>query len=103
MSRNGRGSDGVVPAFGILLVILFGSAFAVFASMALSSRFGGGGDDPHGYALIFGTFFALGAGLVTALGIPLIFTPRLRATAFLGSLIGYLAVAAGLVTALLTA
>ncbi len=103
MSRNGRGSGGVVPAIGILVVILFGSAFAVFASMALSSRFGGGGNDPHGYALIFGTFLALGSGLVTALGVPLIFAPRLRTKAVAGSVIGYLAVAAALVAALLTA
>lgn len=103
MSENRRRSDGAVPAVGILLAVLFGGAFAVFASIALNSRFGGGAGDPHGYGMLFGTFLALGAGLITALVVPLILPKGRRRIAMLASMICYLVVAAGLIAALLTA
>ncbi len=103
MAQTRSTRDAVAPALGILLAIVFGIPFLLFGWMALSSRFGGTDADPHGYALIVGTVLALVAGLVTALAVPMIFPRTVRASVFLGSMGCYLAVAAGLVIALLTA
>lgn len=103
MPETRRSSDGVVPAVAILLAVLFGGALVVFASIALSGRFGGGAGDPHGYGMLFGTFLALGAGLITAVVVPLILPKGRRRIAMLMSLICYLVLAAGLTAALLTA
>ncbi len=88
---------------GIVLTAVIGIPFVLFAWMALSSRFGSGAGDPHGYALIFGTFLALVAGIALALVVPLIFRSGLRARAYSVSLIVYVVIAVALVAALLTA
>lgn len=88
---------------GIVLTVVIGIPFAFFAWTALSSRFAPGTGDPHGYALIFGTFLALVAGLALAFVVPLIVRSGRRATAYLVSLIAYVVVAAALIVALLTA
>lgn len=95
----GRG----VRIVGIVLTVLVGAPFLFFAWIALSSRFGLGSADPHGYALIFGTFLALVAGIALALVVPLMFRSGRRASAYLGSLIVYVLVAAGLIISLVTA
>lgn len=42
-------------------------------------------------------------GIVVAVAVPLMFPRACRGTAYLGSMLGYLAVAAGLIVALVTA
>lgn len=98
-ARDGRG----VRVTGLVLTVLVGVPFALLAWVAVSSRFGFGSGDPHGYALIFGTFFALIAGLVLAFVVPLMFRPVRRGSAYRASLIAYVAVAVGLILLLLTA
>ncbi|WP_223628416.1 hypothetical protein [Microbacterium sp. EST19A] len=88
---------------GIVLTAVIGIPFLLFAWMALSSRFGSGAGDPHGYGLIFGTFLALVAGIALAFVVPLIFRSGLRARAYSVSLIFYVVVAVALIAALLTA
>lgn len=88
---------------GIVLTVLVGAPFLLFTWVALSSRLGVGSADPHGYGLIFGTFLALLAGIVLALVIPLMFRSGRRGSAYLGSLIGYVIVAAVLIISLITA
>ncbi|HXH33954.1 MAG TPA: hypothetical protein VNJ54_06025 [Plantibacter sp.] len=50
--------------------------FAVW--MVVSSRTGLDDRDVHGYGLIFGTVFAVVAGLVTTVALPLAVSPRRR-------------------------
>lgn len=95
--------DRGVRITGLVLTVVVGVPFVFLAWMALSSRFGVGSGDPHGYGLIFGTFFALIAGLVLAFVVPLMFRTGRRGTAYLGSLIGYVAVAVALILLLITA
>lgn len=94
---------GGVRIVGIVLTVLVGVPFLFFAWIALSSRFASGGADPHGYALIFGTFLALVAGIALALVVPLMFRSRQRGSVYLGSLIVYVLVAAALIISLITA
>ncbi|WP_311259769.1 hypothetical protein [Microbacterium sp. WCS2018Hpa-9] len=86
-----------------MLTVVFGVPFVFLAWSALSSRFGWAAGDPHGYGMIFGTFLALVTGILLALVIPLVFRRVLRPTAYLWSMLGYLAVATGLIVALVTA
>lgn len=95
----GRG----VRITALVLTIVVGVPFVLLTWGAISSRFGLGSGDPHGYVLIFGTFFALVAGLVLAFVVPLMFRSGRRATAYLTSLIAYVAVAVALILLLLTA
>lgn len=88
---------------GIVLTAVIGIPFLLFVWMALSSRFGSGAGDPHGYGLIFGTFLALVAGTALAFVVPLIFRSGRRARAYSVSLIVYVLVAIALIVALLTA
>jgi apolipoprotein N-acyltransferase len=104
MTRTQSPAGGrVVRIVGIVLTAVFGVTFLCFAWMTLSSRFGGGTGDPHGYVLIFGTFLALLAGLALAFVVPLIFRSGRRGTAYSVSLLAYVVIAAGLIAALLTA
>lgn len=95
--------DRVARTVGIVLTVVLGVPFLFFAWMALSSRFGDGTGDPHGYVLIFGTLLALLAGLALAFVVPLIFRSGRRGTAYSVSLVAYVVVVAGLMAALLTA
>lgn len=95
----GRG----VRIAGLVLTVVVGLPFLLLTWMVLSSRFGLGGSDPHGYVLIFGTFLALILGLVLAFVVPLIFRPGRRGNAYLGSLIAYVLFATGLIISLITA
>lgn len=88
---------------GIVLTAVFCIPFALFVWMALSSRFGAGAEDPHGYGLIFGTFLALVAGIAVAFVVPLMFRSGRRARAYSISLLAYVVVAVALIAALLTA
>ncbi len=88
---------------GIVLTIVFGPPFVLFAGMTLSSRFGGAGSDPHGYALIFGSLFAIALAIPLTLSVPLIFPRGRRATAGLVSAAAFLVVTVGLFAVLLTA
>ncbi|WP_372967929.1 hypothetical protein [Microbacterium sp.] len=97
--RSGRTSR----IIGIVLTVIIGIPFALLVRVALSSRFGPASADPHGYGLIIGTVLALGLGLLLAVTVPLVFSPGRRGRAYLWSMLGYLAVAAGLIVALLTA
>jgi len=83
--------------------VLFGAPFVLLAWVALNSRFGWTSGDPHGYGIIFGTFLALIAGILVAIAVPLVVPRALRGTAYLWSMLGYLAVAGALVVALVTA
>ncbi|WP_435746137.1 hypothetical protein [Microbacterium sp. PMB16] len=94
---------GGVRIVGLVLTVVVGVPFVFFVWIALSSRFATGSGDPHGYGLIFGTFLALVAGILLAMVVPLMFPTARRGNAYLGSLIGYVIVAAGLVVSLLTA
>lgn len=96
-------SGRVVRVVGIVLTVLVGIPFAFVTWVALSSRFGIGGVDPHGYGLLFGTFLALMMGLVLACVVPLMFRPGRRGTAYRWSLVGYVIVAGALIIALVTA
>lgn len=87
----------------LVLTVVVGMLFVLLAWRAISSRFGPESGDPHGYGLIFGTFFALVAGLVLAFVVPLMFRPGRRGTAYRGSLIAYVAVVVALVLLLMTA
>lgn len=95
--------EGVSRIIGVVLTVLFGALFVLLAWVALSSRFGWTSGDPHGYGIIFGTFLALIAGILVAIAVPLVFPRALRGTAYLWSMLGYLAVAAALVVSLVTA
>jgi hypothetical protein len=88
---------------GAVLTALFGAPFVLLAWMALSSRFGWTDGDPHGYVMIFGTFLALVTGILVAIVVPLVFPRARRGAAYLCSMGGYLAVAAVLIVALVTA
>lgn len=88
---------------GIVLTVIAGVPFLLLTWVALSSRFGIGSGDPHGYGLIFGTFFALVAGLALAFVVPLLFPSGRRSRAYVGSLIAYVALAVALFLLLLTA
>jgi hypothetical protein len=104
MTRTQSPAGGrAVRIVGIVLTVVLGVPFLFFVWMALSSRFGEGTGDPHGYRLIFGTFLALFAGLVLAFVVPLIFRSGQRGTAYSACLVAYVLVGAGLVAALLTA
>lgn len=88
---------------GLVLAVVFGAPFVVLVWVALSSRFGAASADPHGFALIFGTVLALGSGLLLAIALPLAFPRARRGAAYLWCMLGYLAVAAVLIVALVTA
>jgi len=88
---------------GGVLTVLFGAPFVLLVWLALSSRFGWTDGDPHGYGMIFGTFLALITGILVAIAVPLVFPRAHRGAACLWSMLGYLAVAAGLIVALVTA
>ncbi|MFJ4999463.1 hypothetical protein ACIP5T_14990 [Microbacterium sp. NPDC088619] len=100
---EGQRRDLLSRIIGLVLTVLFGASFVLLAWMALSSRFGWTSGDPHGYGMIFGTFLALITGILVAIAVPLMFPRARRGTAYLWSLIGYLAVAVGLIVALVTA
>lgn len=100
---DGRRRDGLSRIIGVVLTVLFGAPFALLTWMALSSRFGWTSGDPHGYVMIFGTFLALITGILVAIAVPLVFPRARRGTAYLWSLLGYLAVAVGLIVGLVTA
>ncbi|WP_341974141.1 hypothetical protein [Microbacterium sp. LWO13-1.2] len=95
--------DRVIRIVGGVLAAGFGVPFLLLGGTALSSRFGWGAGDPHGYAMIFGTVLALGLGLLTAVVVPLIFRFSLRGAAYTWSMLVYVLVAVGLIAALLTA
>jgi uncharacterized BrkB/YihY/UPF0761 family membrane protein len=59
---------GVVAAVAVVV-------FVLATSMVLSSRFGWDDRDVHGYGLLFGTPFAIVAGLVAAVALPLAVPP----------------------------
>jgi hypothetical protein len=99
----GQRRDVLLRIIGVVLTALFGAPFVLLAWMALSSRFGWTSGDPHGYGMIFGTFLALITGILVAIAVPLMFPRARRGTAYLGSMLGYLAIAAGLIVALVTA
>ena len=88
---------------GIVLTVLFGVPFALFAWMALSSRFGWSDGDMHGYVLIFGSLFAIGLAIPLTLTVPLIFPRGRRVTAGIVCSAAFLVVAVELFAALLTA
>ena len=100
---EGQRRDVLSRIIGLVLTVLFGAPFVLLAWMALSSRFGWASGDPHGYGMIFGTFLALITGILVAIAVPLMFPSARRGTAYLWSMIGYLAVAIGLIVALVTA
>lgn len=100
---EGQRRDVLSRIIGLVLTVLFGAPFVLLAWMALSSRFGWTSGDPHGYGMIFGTFLALITGILVAIAVPLTFPSARRGTAYLWSMIGYLAVAIGLIVALVTA
>lgn len=93
----------VVRIIGAVLTIVFGVPFVLATWMALSSRFGTAAADPHGYGLIFGTFFALIAGILLAVVVPLVFRPARRGAAYRVSLIAYVVIAVVLILSLVTA
>jgi hypothetical protein len=93
----------VTRIIGTVLTVLVGAPFLLFGWMAVSSRFGWGNADPHGYGLIFGTFLALLAGLLLAFVVPMMFRPGKRGTAYLGSLLAYAVVAVTMFLLLITA
>ena len=104
MNRTSRDATGRgVRILGLILTVVAGIPFVFCAWIALSSRLGLGSVDPHGYGLIFGTFLALVAGIVLALVVPLMFPTARRGSAYVGSLIGYVVVAAALIISLVTA
>lgn len=88
---------------GIVLTVIFGVPFLLFAWLALSSRFEWSGGDVHGYGMIFGTLFAMAIAIPLAFSVPLIFPKGLRSRTALVSLVSLLVVDAGLFIALLTA
>lgn len=88
---------------GIVLVVVFGVPFALFAWLALSSRFEWTTGDVHGYGMIFGTLLAMSAAIPVALAVPLIFPLGKRRRAMLVSVIVLVVVDAALFTALITA
>lgn len=88
---------------GVVLTALFGIPFLLFSWMALASRFGASDADPHGYALIFGSLFAIALAIPLAVTVPLIFPPARRVRVGLVSAAAFLVVAVGLFAALLTA
>jgi len=99
----GKRRDVLSRIIGVVLTVLFGTPFVLLAWMALSSRFGWTTGDPHGYGMIFGTFLALVTGILVAIAVPLVFPRERRGWAYLWSMLGYLAVAAVLIIALITA
>lgn len=101
--RSVATGERVVRIVGGVLTAAFGVPFLLFGWIALNSRFGSGGADLHGYAVIFGTVLALGAGLITAAVLPLAVRADGRSAAYRWCMGGYLLVAAVLVAALLTA
>jgi hypothetical protein len=80
-----------------------GLVFLVAAWLAVSSRFGLGGRDIHGYGLIVGTVLAVIAGFVTALVLPVLFPPRIRGRAHAIGLASFGIVLVLLIAALVTA
>lgn len=62
---------GVVAAVAVVV-------FVLATSMVLSSRFGWDDSDAHGYSLLFGTPFAIVAGLVAAVALALAVPPGRR-------------------------
>lgn len=104
MSRTPSPTIGTgVRIVGVVLTVLVGIPFVFVTWMALSSRFGPGSADPHGYGLIFGTFLALMIGLVLAGVVPLMLRPGRRGVAYRWSLVGYVVVAGALILSLVTA
>ncbi|MGF6823222.1 hypothetical protein M2317_002133 [Microbacterium sp. ZKA21] len=92
-----------VRIIGIVLTVLLGVPFLLFSWMALSSRFGWSDSDPHGYALIFGSLFAIALAIPLTVTVPLILPRGRRATAGIVSAAAFLVIAVGLFAALLTA
>lgn len=88
---------------GIILTALFGIPFLLCSWLALTSRFGSSDGDPHGYAMIFGTLFAIGLSIPAAFSVPLIVAKEQRTTAILVCLAALVVVDAGLFIALATA
>ena len=100
---SGERRDVVSRIIGVVLTALFGAPFVLLAWMALSSRFGWTNGDPHGYGMIFGKFLALVTGILVAIAMPLVFPRARRGAAYLWSMLGDLAIAAGLIVAFVTA
>ena len=103
VQERAAAGERVIRVVGVVLSVGFGVPFLLLSGMALSSRFGSGPDDPHGYVLIFGTVLALGLGLLAAAVVPLTFRPGRRSTAYGSTMLVYVLAAAGLIAALLTA
>jgi hypothetical protein len=80
-----------------------GLVFLLTTWVAVSSRFGLGSEDPHGYGLLFGAAAAVVAGFLTAVVLPLAFPRRSWSRAYSTTLLTFAAVAVLLVAAVLTA
>ncbi|MBC6458128.1 hypothetical protein [Actinomadura sp. HBU206391] len=88
---------------GVVLTTLFGIPFLLLAWQILDSRFNPASTDYHGYALIFGTVFAIPLALATSLVVPLIFSRGRRRVAYRVSAFVFVVVAVGLLAAWFTA
>lgn len=80
-----------------------GLVFLLTAWLCVSSRFGFGSEDPHGYGLLFGAAAAVVAGFLTAVVLPLALPRRSWSRAYPIALLTFAAVAVLLVVAVLTA
>lgn len=102
---TGRGEPGAAPTAGpdtpggtwtarriVLAVatVVLAVPFLTGLWLVLGSALGSG--DPHGYALLGGTFLVLVAGIVLACLVPWLFAPPVRLRAFGLALLGYLVV-----------
>ena len=103
MNTTTEPANPTLRIIAIVLTVLLGVPFLLLSWMALAIRFGFSDADPHGYALIFGTLFAIALAIPLTVTIPLIFPRGRRVTAGLVSAAAFLVVAVGLFTALLTA
>lgn len=98
----GRGSVVLRVVAGVVSAIA-GLIFLFAVWVALSSRFGWGDPDLHGYGLIFGTLLAILAGFVAALVLPLAFGPERRGRTFAVTMAAFGVTFILLVVALVTA
>jgi len=80
-----------------------GVVFLFCAWVAVSSRFGIGGTDAHGYGLIFGVFLAIIAAFVVATALPLAFRRDRRRRAYTVTLVSFGVVFIALIALVVTA
>ena len=86
-----------------LLSAAVGLVFLFCAWVAISSRFGIGGTDAHGYGLIFGVFLAIIAAFVLATALPLAFPSHRRRRAYTVTLVSFGVVLVALIVLVATA